>query len=164
MILLIKREDLIKYTSVNALVDSDKFMQYIAIAQDIHIENYLGTALLEKLQADIQGGTLIGNYSMLVSKYIQPMLIHLAMVEYLPFAPYTIANKGVFKHGSENSESVDERGLKLMIDKQKNTADLYVSRFITYMTANKKLFPEYITYLNGKTNASTNQNYFGWVL
>jgi len=48
--LLITRDDLVRFTSVNGNVDTDKFIQYIKIAQDIHIQNYLGTELLNKIK------------------------------------------------------------------------------------------------------------------
>ena len=51
--LFITRKDLVKFSSVNGNVDTDKFLQYIKIAQDIHIQNYLGTDLYNKIQADI---------------------------------------------------------------------------------------------------------------
>ena len=46
--IFITREDLTKSTSLNGNVDVDKFVQYIKISQDIHIQNYLGTDLFEK--------------------------------------------------------------------------------------------------------------------
>ena len=51
--LFITRKDLVKFSSLNGNVDTDKFLQYIKIAQDIHIQNYLGTDLYNKIQADI---------------------------------------------------------------------------------------------------------------
>jgi hypothetical protein len=48
--LLITRDDLVRFTAVNGNVDTDKFLQFVKIAQDIHIQNYLGTKLLEKIQ------------------------------------------------------------------------------------------------------------------
>ena len=36
--LLISRNDVVKFTSVNGNVDVDKFIQYVSIAQDIHIQ------------------------------------------------------------------------------------------------------------------------------
>ena len=51
--LLITRDDLVRFTAVNGNVDTDKFIQFIKSAQDIHIQNYLGTKLLQKIQADI---------------------------------------------------------------------------------------------------------------
>ena len=80
--LLITDADLVKFTATNGNVDVDKFVQFIKIAQDIHIQNYLGTKLLEKIEADIIAGTLSGNYLNLVTTYVKPMLIHWAMFEY----------------------------------------------------------------------------------
>ncbi len=51
--LLITRQDVVKFTAMNGNVDTDNFIQYVKIAQDIHIQNFLGTDLLQKLQAEI---------------------------------------------------------------------------------------------------------------
>jgi len=67
--LLITRSDLVRFTTVNGNVDTDKFIQYIKIAQDIHIQNYLGTDLLNKIKADIIASTLTGNYETLVESF-----------------------------------------------------------------------------------------------
>jgi hypothetical protein len=75
--LLITRSDLVRFTTVNGNVDTDKFIQYIKIAQDIHIQNYLGTDLLNKIKADIIATTLTGNYETLVETFIKPMLMPL---------------------------------------------------------------------------------------
>ena len=50
-----------------------------------------------RLANDIIAGNLTGNYLTLVNDFIQPMLIHFSMAEYLPFASYTIANGGVIR-------------------------------------------------------------------
>ena len=154
--LFITRKDLVKFTSVNGNVDSDKFLQYIKIAQDIHIKNYLGTDLFNKLQEDIEASTLTGDYLTLVTDYIKPMLVHWAMVEYLPFAAYSIANKGVFKHSSENASNVE---------KERNIAQYYTDRFIDYMSFNASgTFPEYYTNSNDDVYPDKNANFEGWVL
>ena len=75
-VLLIERADLVKFTVVDANVDTDKFIQFVKIAQDIHIQGYLGTDLLNKLKTDIEAGTLSGVYLSLLTTYIKPMLIH----------------------------------------------------------------------------------------
>ena len=96
--LLVTRQDLVKFTSLNGNVDTDNFIQYIKIAQDTDLQNFTGTKLLNKIKADIIANTLTGNYLTLTTTYLKPMLIHLAMKYYLPFAAYTISNKGVYKH------------------------------------------------------------------
>jgi hypothetical protein len=106
----LKREDLVRNTAIGGNVDTDKFIQFIKIAQEIHIQNYTGTKLYDKISNDIIAGTLANPYLALVSDYLQPMVIHWANVEYLPFAAYTIGNGGVFKHNSENSTTADKVG------------------------------------------------------
>ena len=107
--LFISRTDLVKNSIIDGNVDTDKFIQFIKISQEIHIQNYLGGKLYDKISADIVAGTLSGNYLTLVTDYVQPMLIHYAMVDYLPFAAYQVKNGGVFKHNSENAQNCFKR-------------------------------------------------------
>jgi hypothetical protein len=162
--LLITDTDLKKFTATNGNVDVDKFVQFIKISQDIHIQNYLGTKLLEKIEADIIAGTLAGNYLSLVNTYVKPMLIHWAMVEYLPFAAYTIANKGVYKHSSENSQNVDKNEVDFLTEKERSIAQHYTERFINYMCFNNNLFPEYNTNSNDDMYPDRMNNYTGWYI
>ena len=162
--LFITREDIVKYTALNGNVDTDKFIQFIKIAQDIHIQNYLGTKLFAKLQADIVAGTLSGNYLTLVTTYVKPMLIHWGMVEYLPFAAYTIANKGVYKHSSENAENVDKNEVDYLLEKERSIAQHYTERFIEYMSFNNNIFPEYRANKNNDMFPDSNNNTIGWYL
>lgn len=162
--LLITDADLVKFTATNGNVDVDKFVQFIKIAQDIHIQNYLGTKLLEKIEADIIAGTLAGNYLSLVTTYVKPMLIHWAMVEYLPFAAYTIANKGVYKHGSENATNAEKNEIDFLIEKERSIAQHYTERFINYMAFNNNLFPEYNTNSNDDMYPDRMNNYTSWYI
>jgi hypothetical protein len=163
--LFITRKDLVKFTAVNGNVDTDKFIQFIKIAQDIHIQNYLGTDLFEDLQGHIEGSSLAGDNLALVTTYIKPMLIHWAMVEYLPFAAYTIANKGVFKHSSENAQNVDKNEIDFLIEKERNIAQYYTERFIEYMSFNaSSKFPKYYTNTNDDVYPDKDASFEGWVL
>jgi hypothetical protein len=162
--LLISRKDIVKFTAMNGNVDTDKFIQFIKIAQDIHIQNYLGTDLLNKIEADIIASSLTGSYLNLVTDYVKPMLIHWAMVEYLPFAAYTLANKGVFKHSSENATNVDKTEIDFLIEKERNLAQYYTDRFISYMSFNNDSFPEYNSNSNEDVYPDKDASFEGWVL
>jgi len=118
--LFVKREDIVRNTILDGNVDTDKFIQFIKIAQEIHIRNYLGTDLYNKISADIIAGTLSGNYLSLVTTYVQPMLIHYAMVDYLPFASFSIKNGGVYKHSSENSEIASKEEIDFLVQKERD--------------------------------------------
>jgi hypothetical protein len=162
--LLISRKDIVKFTAMNGNVDTDKFIQFIKIAQDIHVQNYLGTDLLNKIEADIIASSLTGSYLNLVTDYVKPMLIHWAMVEYLPFAAYTLANKGVFKHSSENATNVDKTEIDFLIEKERNLAQYYTDRFISYMSFNNDSFPEYNSNSNEDVYPDKDASFEGWVL
>jgi len=162
--LLVTRNDIVKFTAMNGNVDTDKFIQFVKIAQDIHIQNYTGTNLINKIKADILDDTLAGNYLSLTESYLKPMLIHWAMVEYLPFAAYTIANKGVYKHSSENSENIDKNEVDFLIEKERQIAQHYTERFINYITFHSNLFPEYYNNQNGAVYPDSNNNYTGWYI
>ena len=162
--LLVTRNDIVKFTALNGNVDSDNFLQWIKVAQDIHIQNYLGTDLIQRIQTDIINDTLSGDYLNLVVTYVKPMLIHFAMMEYLPFAAYTIANKGVYKHNSENSTNVEKNEIDYLVEKERSIAQHYTERFIDYMSFNQSLFPEYNSNSNGNMYPDTQNNYTGWFI
>ena len=162
--LWIKREDIVRQTALGGNVDQDKYLQFIKVAQEIHVQNYTGTKLYDKISNDIIAGTLANPYLSLVNDYLQPMLIHWAMVEYLPFAAYTIANGGVYKHTSENSTSVDKNEVDFLVEKERNIAQYYTDRFITYMSYNQAQFPEYYLNNNADVFPDTDANFSSWVL
>jgi hypothetical protein len=162
--LFISRTDLVKNTILDGNVDTDKFIQFIKISQQIDIQNYLGTDLYNKISNDIIANTLSGNYLSLVEDYVQPMLIHYAMMQYLPFAAYQIKNGGISKHTSENAESVTKDEVDYLVQKERNFAEYYTRRFIDYMSFNTSLFPEYQTNNNEDVYPDKNDLFNGWVL
>jgi hypothetical protein len=162
--LFISRDDIIKFTVLNGNIDTDKFIQFIKIAQDVHIQNYLGTRLFNRLNDDIVNDDLTQPYSDLLTIYIKPMLIHWAMVEFLPYAAYTVANKGVFKHNSENSSNVDKNEIDFLIAKERDVAQSYTNRFIDFMCFNQVSFPEYNANSNADVFPDKSADFTSWVL
>ena len=141
--LLIQPIDLKRFTFVDGNLDSDKLLQFVKISQDIHIQSYLGTDLLNKLKTDITNNTLSGVYLSLLEDYVKPMVIHWSMVEYLPFAAYNVTNKGMYKSTSENAETVEKNEVDFLIQKSRSLAENYSQRFVDYMVYNQSSFPEY---------------------
>jgi len=77
---------------------------------------------------------------------------------------YTIANKGVFKHNSENATNVEKDEIDFLIEKERSIAQHYTERFIDYMAFNQASFPEYNLNSNGDMYPDTQNNYFGWFI
>ena len=163
-VLFISRTDLVKNSIIDGNTDTDKFIQFIKVAQEIEIRNYLGTKLYEKLQNDISGSGVTGNYQTLLNKYVQPMLIWYAQAEYIPYAAYQIKNGGVFKHTSENSETVSKSEVDYLVNKARNTAEYYTQRFLDYINNNSNLFPEYSQNTGGDVYPDSDATFNGWVL
>lgn len=166
--LFVTRADVVKFTSANGNIDTDSFIQYLKEAQDIHIQNYLGSKLYEKLQTDVKAtpSSLAGNYLTLVNTHIKPCLVHWAMVRALPFLTYTVSNKGVFKGTSENAESITKEELDYLVEKERETAQYYTDRLIDFLVFNSPaMFPEYYTNNNDDRHPLKGGTDFeGWVL
>lgn len=163
--LLISRNDLINKTLIGGNVDADKFLQFVEIAQETHIQNYLGTDLYNKITGDITTSSLTGDYQTLVTNYVKPMLIHYATSEYLNFGAYTIGNGGIFKHSSENSETATAGEISMLADKALQYAKSYTDRFLAHMQyeASTK-YPEYYTNSNDDVSPTKDENFTNWLL
>ena len=167
-VLFINRTDLIRNSILDGNVDTDKFIQFIKISQQINIQNYLGSKLYDKYTTIIGNGDIdtapFSDYKELLNEYIQPMLIWFAQVDYIPFAAYQIKNGGVFKHTSENAETVNKTEVDYLVEKARTYAEWYSRRFIDYMCFNQSTFPEYTTNVNDDIYPSYDATFNGWVL
>jgi len=160
--LFISRDDLVRYTPISGNLDFDRVVQYIEIAQDIHVHELLGTNLYEKLQADVLANTLTGDYEILVKNHIKPTLAQYALLEFLPFSQFSINNKGVFKHTSEASETLSRSDINMMTEATRDTANHYASRMIEYLRNYPNSFPEYLTNSKEQMAPNRDSNFGGW--
>ena len=161
--LFITRTDLIRNSILDGNIDTDKFIQFVKVAQEIDVQNLLGTDLYNKISADIIAGNLTGDYLTLVNEYVQPILIWFAQVNYIPFSAYTISKGGVYKHQSENSISVDKNEVDYLVGKAREYANYYSTRLVDYLCFNNNLFPEYLSNTNEDISADSDTTFKGWV-
>ncbi len=163
--LFISREDLVRNTIINGTVDSDKFLPFVKLAQIQHVQNYLGSKLYEKISQDIIDGSLTGDYQTLVNEYVQPALIHFAMVDFLPFSAFEIKNGGIFKHSSETATQPSKDEVDYLVQKHRNFAEFYTRRMIDFLTFNaSSKYPEYYTNQNEDMYPDKSASFVGWVL
>lgn len=163
-VLFIKTQDIKRNTMVSGSLDVDKFIHFIKIAQEIHIQRYLGTKLYERLQDGIVANDLNADEVKLLGSYVQDTLIHYAMAEYLPFASVQVANGGVFKHAPESSTSVDKNEVDWLTEKSREHGRYYAKRLTDYLCNNSSLFPEYSTNVSEDVRPTKNLNTGGWYL
>lgn len=151
--LFISIADLKAKSIIDGNTDADKLIHQIEVAQDMHIQNYLGGKLYDKLQALILSGDIDlpanSDYKALRDDYIKPMLIWFTQLEYLPFAMFKIDNGGINKHRGQESDTVDFRDVDRMQSKITDRAEFYTKRFLDYICFNTQKFPEYNNNSNG---------------
>ena len=163
--LFITTKDLKQRSIISGNVDPDKIVQFIEVAQDTHIQNYLGGKLYKKIQTLITGGTLNdaanADYKTLLDTYIKPMLIWFAQADYIPFAAFQIGNGGVYKHRSENSDGASMDEINMLTSKAQETAEFYSRRFMDYMDHYSYLYPEYLESSNEDMMPDKDVNFGG---
>ena len=167
--LFISIKDLKAKSIISGSTDADKLIHFIEVAQDIHIQNYLGGRLYDKMQLLVTSGDidLVANadYKALRDDYIKPMLIWFTQSEYLPFAMFKIDNGGISKHKGEESNYVDFSDVDRMMSKISDSAEFYTRRFLDYICFNSIKFPEYTNNQNGDMYPDRDVDSFSsWVL
>jgi len=150
-------------TLIKGNLDNDKMLQFIDIAQEIHIQNVIGTDLKDRLESGISADDLTANESDLLSDYIMPALAHWTMVEFLPYSNFSISNKGVFKESAENSESATSDDIEFLMNKQRDVAMYWNNRLIDYLCYNSDLFPEYTTNIDEDVKPKRDETYPSWM-
>jgi hypothetical protein len=164
-VLLITKDDLFKYTQLSGNFDIDKITPFIKVAQDIEVQQLLGTVLYRKILTDVQNGVLAGNYLTLVSEYVQPMLIHYSMADLLLFHGYEVSNAGIVRNTPEGTQLPTETEINTLVERTRATADTYRRRLVDYLSYYPQLFPEYTANQNnGQYPTSYPTNYTGWNL
>jgi hypothetical protein len=158
--LFITIQDVKQKSIISGNVDPDKVVQFVEVAQDTHIQNYLGGTLYKKLQTLILNNTIndAGNvdYKTLLDEYIKPMLIWFTQSNYLPFAAYQVGNGGIYKHRSENADTISTDELNMLINRASETAEFY--------TRNSQLYPEYTTVNTEDMQPDKDVGFHSWYL
>ena len=160
-ILFISENKIKDSTAINGNVDMEFILPYIKVSQKKYIETKLGTDLFEKLQSDISGSSLTGNYQTLVDDYIQDALVHWSFYECLPFLRYKIQNNNIMSKSSETGTALSREAAQDLREEIRNTAEFYTERLVDYIRNNTGLFPEYNTNTGADVNPDKNAYYSG---
>lgn len=164
--LFINRTDLVRNSIIDGNVDTDKFIQFIKLSQEIDIQQIIGTQMYDGLSAAIPliNAPVNARWKLILDDYIVPMLIWYAQSNYIPFAAYQIKNGGVYKHRSENAETADKNEVDFLVEKARTNAEWYSRRFIDFMCFNQATYPEYTSNVNDDIYPSYNATFNSWVI
>jgi translation initiation factor 1 (eIF-1/SUI1) len=133
-----------KDTALGGSVDDNLIMPYILLAQDMYILPILGTDLDAKLKSDIQGGTLTGDYRILVQDYLQK-----------------VNNAIVVMGATDQSSSASYEDIEPLMNRAKDAAEFYRQRMIDYLLdKGSAAFPEYASNNDAGELSPTTRNYY----
>jgi hypothetical protein len=158
-ILLINEELLKKYTPLTDAVDPNLIRPCIYVAQDMYLQNFLGTNLTNKLKDDVANGTLADQYETLLNEYVIKLLIWWVMVELYPSLLYKHDNGNLVSRQSEDTTPVTKGEMESLKEKARENARFYTKRMVDYLRFNTNLFPEYTN--NTDNNIFPDRNPYG---
>lgn len=149
IVYFVSEDDIKKYTPVSLNVETSIIKKAIIDAQQINIQQVLGSLLYKKIDSLVVGGPAVmnlpvnANYKTLFDEYIFNCTIHWTLVEILPYARFKIMNVGVNTQNSDNSTTAGFDEFKYVSGLLKNKAEFFTTRMKDYLVANYTLFPEY---------------------
>lgn len=146
-VLLISEQKLKDNTAINENVDSSELRFCIQQAQNIQIQESLGTNLYEKILEIVDDGTINSpanaNYKGLLDNYIQPTLISFAYYLALDNFFVKFINIGLVQNRSEQGQPIDIKTLQFLKQNAKNQAEFNDNLLRRHLIFRSGLYPEY---------------------
>tara|TARA_R110000744_G_scaffold18902_1_gene50295 strand:+ start:424 stop:927 length:504 start_codon:yes stop_codon:yes gene_type:complete len=156
--------DLKQNSVLSGDLDDNKVTYVIKNSQMIHVQNYLGTDLYNRLQDGAKNDNLTADELALIEDYIKPMLIWWSLAEFVSVGAYTISNKGILKHTDDTAETVSANEIEKLSLAYEKKAQHFTQRFIDYMCEFPNLYPQYNTNSGSDQDPLDSSNYGGLYL
>lgn len=131
--MLITAQDIKTNTSMGGNVDPDKFMHLVYDAEVLILEPSLGTALYNKIVADFEADTLAGDYLILYTSYIKPVLWHSVYASYLKEGIVLAQNTGIYENAPDNVSGANIDNIDYVAKSAQAKADIYLDRMERYL-------------------------------
>jgi hypothetical protein len=142
-VLFVNPDYMKRLTQLNGSVEDRVMAPAIILAQDKYLQQYLGTDLLNKLKADVQAGTVTGNYATLLDNYVRKATVWWAMLELIPNLYVKLDNGGLVIRTSDATAPISDSDLHREMENARQNAQFYTTRMVEYLCNNSSLFPEY---------------------
>jgi hypothetical protein len=152
---MISEQRLKDYTPINENVDTSELRFSIQMAQNIFVQESLGTNLFNHMLTLISGGTMNQpaneNYKLLLDDFIAPMLTQYAFYLALDNFFVKFVNVGLQSFRSEQSNPIGLKEFQYMKNNAKNQAEFLDNLLRRHLVFRNNLYPEYtLTTNNGQ--------------
>ena len=149
-VLLISEYLIKSLTNINENLSGNYLLPAISLAQDIDVEETIGTQLLNKLKELIYNNEIKlsenEKYKYLLDKYIQPFLCYATIAHLTVPVSFKIANAGILRTDDEKMTNISSNEVDKVKNYYKHIADTYKYRLQKYLIANYGDYAELQTY------------------
>jgi hypothetical protein len=140
-VLFISEQFLKDNTVINDNVEFKQLRPVIMAAQDMQIQEAIGSALFAELKAQVIASTVTSLNNTLITDYIQPALLYWCLAEAPLVITYKLANKGMVTHNSENQSPASMNEVNYMAKQYRAKAEWYTNRITEYLLLNEQSYP-----------------------
>lgn len=137
------------YTPVGKSVDVDQIYPFVGEAQDIYIQDLLGTPLYNELEYRLYSGLTFStpyfnNFEIDLINMCSKSLAYWSVYLALPHLSIQIRNIGLGRATSENTQTSNLDDLRFIRDEMKNLAEFWSQRVVNFLCENSEQFPLYM--------------------
>jgi hypothetical protein len=153
--LFVSEAKLKAFTAIQDNTTPEKLTPHIVTAQDIYLQNILGSYFYNILKGQIQSGTVTTVNQDLINDYIAPYVLNAALFQYLPFSRTPIYNRGpVQAIDGDGVTSTELTDLKYLRGVVQDTMEFYGQRLRKELVLNSgNLYPDWL-----QSNFNNNMN------
>ena len=144
-VLLVSEQRMKQWTSLDNNIRIDVLTPSILQAQDIYIQDTLGTKFYTRLKTGVVADDLTADESLFLKEYVGPCLIQYALYLLLPSLKYKMVEKGILNGTSEETQPTTLDEMKYLRDSAMDTAEFYNKRMLEFLQDNPGMF---VTYTN----------------
>jgi hypothetical protein len=143
--ILVSEQRLKQWTALDENVRVEEITPFIINAQDIYMQDTLGTRFYTRLKNGIINNDLNSDEQELLNEYVAPCLMQYALYLMLPTIKYKIVEKGILSGTSEETAATSLEELKYLRETTLDMAEFYNKRLVEFLVDYPGKFPEYAT-------------------
>lgn len=145
-VLLISETKLKAFSTVHQNVDVELLAPMIKIAQDLHLQNLIGTKFINELYNQVKTSTLTTDYKNLIDEWIAPYLVHAAVFEATPEIFMRMMNKSIVIGDTEQGKAISIKEMAYLRDIYQSRFNFYAQRLQDELRNQPNKYPLYYAY------------------
>ena len=145
-VLLVSEQRMKDWTSLDNNIRIDVLTPSILNAQEIYIQDTLGTPFFNRLKEGVRLNDLTTDESDFLRDYVGPALMQYALYLIMPNLKYKFVEKGIVSGASEETTGTTLEELKYLRETALDTAQFYDERMKEFLKDYPNMFPIYRTW------------------